>query len=178
LEPSRDTAGRRRRELLALSRELDETGGLDGRAGPDSSLIVYDYGDGWTVRRILNANDQHREGVLLRNCLVGRWVMDTNLWSLRDRDNLPHLAFACWCIDGDDDLSEVLDEAITKTTFLRGSRLLLMVDTPRGIKDDRRLRLQEFADCADVEAEWFPQSTHARVVACARGHNVSTGGIL
>jgi hypothetical protein len=159
--------------MLALARKIEEAGGLDGMAGPDSSQVVYEYRDGWTVRRIVTANDQHREGMLLRNCLAGRWAMDENLWSLRDRDNLPHVAFACWRIDADDDLSEVFAEEVSRTTFVRGARLLVMADTPRGIKDERCAQLQEFADCADVEPEWFPQSTDARLRACARGHNVA-----
>jgi hypothetical protein len=101
MEPSRDTGGRRRRELLALARELDAT------LGPDGSRTVFGYSDGWTIRRLDTLADQHREGALMRHCLRTIKTPDPNAWSLRDADNLPHLTFAAWRIEPDDDLGEV-----------------------------------------------------------------------
>src|SRR5690349_13714310 len=91
-EPSRSTAGRRRREMFAESRELD------AKFGPDESRIVRELDLGWSVRRVERIEDQWREGKLARNCLKTVKRPDPNVWSLRDPENLPRLTFAVYLV--------------------------------------------------------------------------------
>jgi hypothetical protein len=67
-------------------------------AGPDSSLVLHEFPDGWTIRRLMTPADEFREGLLIGNCL---WIMNgRQFWdwpgtiaSLRDPDNYPHVTF-------------------------------------------------------------------------------------
>src|SRR3954468_4097343 len=124
MEPSRDTAGRRRREMLARSRALDL------ELGPDESSIVYDYGDGWTIRKLETLSDCLREGRLLRNCLQHSKRHDENAYSLRDADGLPHLSFGVWTVEPDDDLTELQigHRVAGSLYFHQAGRGLLLVD--------------------------------------------------
>jgi hypothetical protein len=161
VEPSRDTQGRRARELRAKARQLEET------LGPDQSLIVFDYGDGWTVRHITTLADQHREGTLMRHCLRTVTTPDQNAWSLRDPDNLPHLTFAAWHIEPTDDLTEVpIDDPIHRAfVFVRAGSALLFIDLSRPLKGERRAQLQTFGNrCNTAEVlDRFPTGSVARL---------------
>ena len=74
----------------------------------DQSVLVHEFADGWSVRRLLVVSDLLYEGALMRNCLEWaeypqhrcdgarlRAVGHTNerYFSLRDPDNLPHVTF-------------------------------------------------------------------------------------
>jgi hypothetical protein len=161
MEPSRDTAGRRARERRALARQLDET------LGPDQSPIAFDYGDGWTIRRVETLNDQHREGTLMRHCLRTVKSPDQNAWSLRDPDNLPHLTFAAWHVEPTDDLTEVpIDEPLRGAfVFIHAGSALLFVDLSHPLKDERRAQLQTFGQRCNTAAllERFPTGSVARL---------------
>jgi hypothetical protein len=66
--------------------------------GPDSSLILHRFPDGWTIRRLMTPMDELREGLLSHNCLWmfdGRqyWDWPGTICSLRDPDNYPHVTF-------------------------------------------------------------------------------------
>jgi hypothetical protein len=165
MEPSRDTAGRRRRELLAHARLLDEI----PEVGPDQSVVVYRYGgawDGWTVRRLDRLADQWREGALMSHCLREAQTADPNAWSLRDPDGLPHLTFATWRVEPSDNLDEIpFEEVVESIQFVHVDQALFLVDvSTRPLKPERREQLADFAHNGD-RTQWrrFPQNSGQRM---------------
>jgi hypothetical protein len=77
---------------------------------PDGSQLVHQFPNDWSIRKLQDVGDKHREGVLMRNCWrVGderHWlpkVIDQPLnpqehggwshYSLRDHNNYPHVSF-------------------------------------------------------------------------------------
>lgn len=163
--PSRQTAGRRRRELRAHSLRLDAT------LGSDDSWMIYAFADGWSIRRPVEIADQLREGHLMRNCLRDLTsTPDPNCYSLRDGDNLPHLTFAVWTIGEDDDLSELPNETepMHSIYVIAEPPTLFMVDAGRAVKPTHRVRLSEFAHSTDaVGAKRFPLDTLGRLTELA-----------
>jgi hypothetical protein len=167
MEPSRQTAGRRRRALLALSRELDQT------LGPDRSHLVHTLDDGWSIRRPRRTADQRREGALMRNCLVDTPRPDNHVWSLRDPENLPHVTFTVWRIAPTDRHAHALSRtALLKEHMLLSPRLLFAVDTGRQLKPTHRQRLLTFA--ADVDARRVPSFPHSLKAALTQMYGPNT----
>lgn len=91
--------GKRHRRARAV-READE------RFGPDQSVTVHTFPDGWTIRHAQTINDQWREGTLMKNCLQDQkdlvamagdraheftGLTDETVYSLRDPSNFPHV---------------------------------------------------------------------------------------
>jgi hypothetical protein len=86
--------------MRQLARELDD------RLGSDRSVTIFEFEDGWTIRRVSRLDDQWREGELMKNCLRGpahRRHLDRNCFSLRDAENLPHASFTAWRAETDND---------------------------------------------------------------------------
>ena len=165
MEPSRDTAGRRRRELLAKARELEE------KYGPDQSRVVFEYRDpwcGWTMRRPESLNDQLREGHLMRNCLSRITEADPNVYSLRDPDNLPHLTPAVYRIEPEDNLDEVPAKFGSHLEIVAAGAALFIVDAARtgGLKQERRDQLVAYALHGNQDGwQRFPTTTRERLLA-------------
>lgn len=157
--PSRDTAGRRRRHLLNMSRILDTT------LGPDQSETVFDYADGWTIRLVDRVPDQQREGLLMGNCLADTRQSHPNTWSLRDEHNLPHLTFSVWQIESDDNLDEIPLNIGRYIQFLRADPGLFAIDiSSRPVKPERAQQLTTYAKHGDTSAwERFPASSGERL---------------
>lgn len=75
--------------------------------GPDSSELVWELPDGWTIRRLVYIRDALREGHLMNHCLSGKdWPEEAkepsnfvghkagwDLLSLRDPENHPRVTF-------------------------------------------------------------------------------------
>lgn len=60
---SRKQAALTRTQYLQMAQELDQ------QIGPDSSIVVYTFPNGWTVRELTTLGDVHREGELMGSCL-------------------------------------------------------------------------------------------------------------
>jgi hypothetical protein len=165
MEPSRQTAGRRQRELRAISRRFEE------RFGPDEADTVYTFDDGWTIRRLERVVDQRREGELMRSCLRALSELDPNCWSLRDTDNLPHATFSVWTVEPDDDLETVPDEdiAIRGVFYVKARQALFGVSAGRVLKESHKARLREWMEDRDlslappVALDPFPQTRQAQL---------------
>lgn len=62
-----------RTKKLELARELDK------KFGPDKAEIVFDFGDGWTIRRLYTYGDMCREGELMSHCWSNSfWQKESN----------------------------------------------------------------------------------------------------
>ena len=163
MEPSRDTAGRRRRARLALARQFDTEAGF-----ADLSPVVYRFADGWTVRRLPYLFGQHREGLLMRSCLAGAEARDRNCWSLRDPDNLPHATFTLWRRVDDSPVDDAVRIA-RPLPLIVSAGMLLLADPPfrQPLKPEYAARLLEFAERATLPADacCLPADSEARRVA-------------
>lgn len=159
--PSQGTAVRRARKLRSLARRLEAT------YGPDTSPIAFDYGDGWTIRRVETLADQKREGQLMHHCLRDIDTPVPNAWSLRDAENLPHLTFCAYRVEPDDDLSEIsLAPMHGRLQFVLAGRALFLVDLSRPLKPERRKQLVDFEEQGDIsEFEPFPRDSVERILA-------------
>lgn len=71
------------------SKRLQNAGELDRLGYHDTSDIVHEFEDGWTVRRLPTFRDLHREGQLMRHCWSSPALDD-----LHGRDDLPAPTFA------------------------------------------------------------------------------------
>ncbi len=170
-EPSRQAPGRRRRKLRAVSKKLDV------ELGPDRSRTVHTFSDGWRVVRVARLPDQVREGTLMGNCLADLGVVDPNVWSLRDVDNLPHCTFALWRLGDPDDLDVLrYAQASLDAQLVVTSRVLAIPDRTRIIKPAHRARLQAFADAATLSTPVAPPlpSGNARRTILAETAGVAT----
>ena len=52
---------------------------LEKEFGPDSSIILHTFDDGWTIRRCRNYRDLNREGMLMSNCWRNAFWTEANL---------------------------------------------------------------------------------------------------
>jgi len=75
-----------RRELKAMAQELGE------RFGNNTST-VHDFGDGTRIVKLEADTDKKYEGHMMNNCLKELHGDETNLYSLRDDDNIPLMSF-------------------------------------------------------------------------------------
>jgi hypothetical protein len=103
--------------MLELARELEQ------KYGPDQSRIVFDFGDGWTVRKLETMDDQKREGIFMENCLE-QHPLDPNIYSLRDELNVPHCDFGVLRVSPED-LDEIREIERLKREDRVARRLLL-----------------------------------------------------
>ena len=118
-------AGMTRSQRLRQVEDFKQRGWIPAH---DTSEVVHDFGDGWTVRRIKTFGDKHREGMLNHNCwamtawdreqfedagldpdadhhehwhlpLYGEDPRPSDHYSLRDPDNFPRASFYSGCPD-------------------------------------------------------------------------------
>ena len=52
--------------------------------------IVLDFKDGFKIVKLVGENAYKREGFLMRHCVAGYYGKSVEIYSLRDKDNLPH----------------------------------------------------------------------------------------
>ena len=52
--------------------------------------VIKDFGDGFKIVKLIGKNAYEREGFLMRHCLSSYWGLDKEIYSLRDKDNMPH----------------------------------------------------------------------------------------
>jgi len=52
--------------------------------------IIKDFGDGFKIVKLVGENAFKREGFLMRHCVASYFSGNTNIYSLRDKDNMPH----------------------------------------------------------------------------------------
>lgn len=57
---------------------------------PDDTETILDFGDGFRIVKLVGENAYKREGFLMRHCVASYYDRDTEVYSLRDVDNLPH----------------------------------------------------------------------------------------
>ena len=86
--PKSKGRGKRNAHRRAIAEAERET-------GPDTSLVLYRWPDGWTIRRLMTHEDAYREGVLVHNCCswYGPLVEPGTVGSLRTPDNFPVTTF-------------------------------------------------------------------------------------
>ncbi len=52
--------------------------------------VVLDFKDGFKIVKLLGENEYKREGFLMRHCVASYYGKDVEIYSLRDKDNMPH----------------------------------------------------------------------------------------
>lgn len=138
---------------------------LDREHGTDDSRIAYIDCAGWSVREVLRLDDQRREGAFLRHCLYQASEVLSNVWSLRDPDNVPHVTFAAWRLEAPEDC--IVEGGLEVCTFSTGN---VLVTTHLGLAAFEDAHVERLATCANACADQF-----APMPDSARGHNVAFG---
>lgn len=78
------------------AKKWSEASQKKGRALVDTADDIEPYmdmGDGMRIVKLLSKRAYEREGFLMRHCLGGYSVGNTTIYSLRDRNNDPHVTF-------------------------------------------------------------------------------------
>ncbi|MEK9694532.1 MAG: PcfJ domain-containing protein, partial [Candidatus Poseidoniales archaeon] len=57
---------------------------------PEDTEVVLDFGDGFKIVKLIGENAFKREGNLMRHCVASYYGKDTEVYSLRDKNNNPH----------------------------------------------------------------------------------------
>ena len=57
---------------------------------PNDIEVVLDFNDGFKVVKLLGENAYKREGFLMSHCVASYYGSDKEIYSLRDKDNIPH----------------------------------------------------------------------------------------
>ena len=57
---------------------------------PEDTEIVLDFNDGFKIVKLIGENAYKREGFLMRHCCASYFGKDVEIYSLRDKDNVPH----------------------------------------------------------------------------------------
>ena len=57
---------------------------------PEDTEIVLDFKDGFKVVKLIGENAYKREGFLMSHCVGSYYGRDVEIYSLRDKDNIPH----------------------------------------------------------------------------------------
>jgi hypothetical protein len=57
---------------------------------PEDIEIVLDFKDGFKVVKLVGKNAYKREGYLMRHCVADYYGREVEVYSLRDKDNMPH----------------------------------------------------------------------------------------
>lgn len=57
----------------------------------NESLIKFKYSDGWTVQQIKSVHDYKVEGTLMNHCVASYSDRNSQIFSLRDEENKPHI---------------------------------------------------------------------------------------
>jgi len=57
----------------------------------DSDIeVIKDFNDGFKIVKLIGKNAFEREGYLMRHCVASYFNSNTEIYSLRDKDNMPH----------------------------------------------------------------------------------------
>jgi len=56
----------------------------------EDTEIVLDFKDGFKIVKLIGKNAYEREGYLMRHCVASYFGKDVEIYSLRDKDNMPH----------------------------------------------------------------------------------------
>jgi len=56
----------------------------------DDVELIKDFGDGFKVVKLVGKAAYEREGALMRHCCASYYGLDKEVYSLRDKDNMPH----------------------------------------------------------------------------------------
>ncbi len=60
----------------------------------EDTEVVLDFNDGFKIVKLVGKNAFEREGTLMSNCVASYYGRsDTEVYSLRDKDNMPHCTF-------------------------------------------------------------------------------------
>ena len=57
---------------------------------PEDVEVIKDFGDGFRVVKLIGENAYKREGFLMRHCVGSYYGKNAEVYSLRDKDNMPH----------------------------------------------------------------------------------------
>lgn len=57
---------------------------------PSDTEVVLDFGDGFKVVKLIGQNAYKREGYLMGHCVAGYYGNGKTIYSLRDKNNMPH----------------------------------------------------------------------------------------
>ena len=57
---------------------------------PEDTEVIKDFGDGFKIVRLVGENAYKREGFLMRHCVSSYYGGNAEIYSLRDKDNMPH----------------------------------------------------------------------------------------
>lgn len=52
--------------------------------------VVLDFKDGFKIVKLIGKNAYEREGKIMRHCVASYFSKDDEIYSLRDKDNIPH----------------------------------------------------------------------------------------
>lgn len=64
--------------------------GEDIKETDKDTETVLDFNDGFRIVKLVGENAYKREGFLMRHCVASYFGKNTEIYSLRDKDNLPH----------------------------------------------------------------------------------------
>ena len=56
--------------------------------------VILDFEDGFKIVQLIGENAYKREGFLMRHCVAGYYGKDDEVYSLRDKKNMPHATFS------------------------------------------------------------------------------------
>ena len=56
----------------------------------EDTELVHDFGDGFKIVKLVGENAYKREGFLMSHCVADYYGKDVVIYSLRDKDNMPH----------------------------------------------------------------------------------------
>ncbi len=57
---------------------------------PEDTEVVLDFKDGFKIVKLVGENAYKREGFLMSHCVASYFGRDVEIYSLRDKDNIPH----------------------------------------------------------------------------------------
>jgi len=80
-------------QALKLTLAWDKTQQKKGNGieeKPEDTELLMDFGDGFKILKLIGENAYKREGFLMRHCVAGYFGNGKEIYSLRDKDNMPH----------------------------------------------------------------------------------------
>ena len=80
-------------EAKSLTEKWDKSQQKKGQTiqeKPEDTETLLDFGDGFKVVKLIGENAYKREGFLMRHCVASYYGKSVEIYSLRDKDNMPH----------------------------------------------------------------------------------------
>ena len=74
---------------IKWSKKLQNKGEHIKETTKDTEVIL-DFKDGFKIVKLIGKNAYEREGYLMRHCVAGYYGKSKEIYSLRDKDNIPH----------------------------------------------------------------------------------------